>query len=149
MTYPLILVRFVIKKINQRKSLFVIDLWCLEFDLVKFSFTTVIVDVFCLVSHPCSTKISASPQRMKMVQNHQYWFYGWERKVDSRWCVRAHSLVWLQQLPFCELVSSNIIEWDEAIDRYDLPKDTPIGEGLFNQIEEKMVLDITLKVLQN
>ena len=53
------------------------------------------------------------------------------------------------ELPFCELVSSNIIEWDEAIDRCDLPKDAPIGEGFFNEIEEKMVLDITLKVLQN
>jgi len=44
------------------------------------------------VSHPWSAKISASPQRMKMVQNGQYWFYGWERKVDELWCVRAHPL---------------------------------------------------------
>lgn len=53
------------------------------------------------------------------------------------------------ELPFCELISSNIIEWDEAINRCDLSKDSPIGEGHFNQLEEKMVLDITLKVLQN
>ncbi len=53
------------------------------------------------------------------------------------------------ELPFCELISSSIIEWDEAINRCDLPKDAPIGEGYFNVIEEKMVLDITLKVLQN
>lgn len=53
------------------------------------------------------------------------------------------------EIPFCELVSSQIIEWDEAIDRVRIPADAPIGEGFFNQIEEKMVLDITLKVLQN
>jgi hypothetical protein len=53
------------------------------------------------------------------------------------------------ELPFCELVSSKIIEWDEAIDRVHLPDSSPIGEGFFTTIEEKMVLDITLKVLQN
>ncbi|HZG59773.1 MAG TPA: DUF3794 domain-containing protein [Anoxybacillus sp.] len=53
------------------------------------------------------------------------------------------------ELPFCELISSKIIEWDEAIDRVHLPDSAPIGEGYFSTIEEKMVLDITLKVLQN
>jgi hypothetical protein len=54
------------------------------------------------------------------------------------------------ELPFCELISSKIIEWDEAINRVDLPNsETPIGEGYFTKVEEKMVVDITLKVLQN
>ncbi|MBD1381945.1 CsxC family protein [Metabacillus arenae] len=53
------------------------------------------------------------------------------------------------ELPFCELVSSKIIEWDEAIDRVTLPNDSPIGEGYFSKIEEKMVVDFKLKVLQN
>lgn len=53
------------------------------------------------------------------------------------------------ELPFCELISSKIIEWDEAIDRIPFPTSAPIGEGIFTKIEEKMVLDITLKVLQN
>ncbi|UQD51878.1 DUF3794 domain-containing protein [Bacillus methanolicus] len=53
------------------------------------------------------------------------------------------------ELPFCELISSKIIEWDEATDRLPLPDPAPIGEGYFSTIEEKMVLDITLKVLQN
>ncbi|MBS4192721.1 DUF3794 domain-containing protein [Bacillus sp. FJAT-49705] len=53
------------------------------------------------------------------------------------------------ELPFCELISSKIIEWDEAIDRVPFPDSAPLGEGIFTKIEEKMVLDITLKVLQN
>jgi hypothetical protein len=53
------------------------------------------------------------------------------------------------ELPFCELVSSQIIEWDEAIDRQPLPTASPIDEGYFNKIEEKMVIDFTVRVLQN
>lgn len=53
------------------------------------------------------------------------------------------------ELPFCELLSSKIIEWDEAIDRTPFPRSAPIGEGVFTEIEEKMVLDISIKVLQN
>jgi hypothetical protein len=53
------------------------------------------------------------------------------------------------EIPYCELVSSKIIEWDEAIDRSPLPYSGPIGEGCFRTIEEKMVIDICVKVLQN
>ncbi|RSK27756.1 DUF3794 domain-containing protein [Bacillus sp. HMF5848] len=53
------------------------------------------------------------------------------------------------ELPFCEMISSNIIEWDEAIDRMPLPNHSPIHEGYFTKIEEKMVLDITVRILQN
>ncbi|SFB09373.1 MULTISPECIES: CsxC family protein [unclassified Bacillus (in: firmicutes)] len=53
------------------------------------------------------------------------------------------------ELPFCELISSKIIEWDEAIDREPLPVSSPLDEGVFTKIEEKMVVDFTLKVLQN
>ncbi len=53
------------------------------------------------------------------------------------------------EIPFCELISSKIIEWDEAVDRTPLPSSAPLGEGTFRTIEEKMVLDLTLKVLQN
>jgi Domain of unknown function (DUF3794) len=53
------------------------------------------------------------------------------------------------ELPFCELISSRIIEWDEALDRQPLPTASPLDEGFFTEIEEKMVVDFTLKVLQN
>jgi hypothetical protein len=53
------------------------------------------------------------------------------------------------ELPFCELISSKIIEWDEAVDRVPLTDSAPIGEGMFTKVEEKMVIDLTLKVLQN
>ncbi|TCJ03615.1 DUF3794 domain-containing protein [Cytobacillus praedii] len=50
------------------------------------------------------------------------------------------------ELPYCELISSNIIEWDEAIDRCPLPYH--LGEGTFTKMEEKMVVDLIIKVLQ-
>jgi hypothetical protein len=52
------------------------------------------------------------------------------------------------QFPFCELVSSNIIEWDEAIDRKPLPGKAPFEEGAFHNIVEKMFLEFTVKILQ-
>lgn len=54
------------------------------------------------------------------------------------------------ELPFCELISANIFEFDEFIDRrrphHD---DLPFEEKFFKEIEEKMVVQITLKLLQN
>lgn len=59
------------------------------------------------------------------------------------------STQYYNELPYCELVSSKIIEWDEAIDRKMIGKDAPLAEGVFRTIEEKMVLDFTLRVIQN
>lgn len=53
------------------------------------------------------------------------------------------------QLPFCELLDSNIVEWDEAVDRTPLPGHAPFEEGTFQNIVEKMFLEFTIKVLQN
>lgn len=53
------------------------------------------------------------------------------------------------QLPFCELVSSNITEWDEAVDRQPLPNHGPFEEGTFQTIVEKMFLQFTIKILQH
>ncbi|PAV30533.1 DUF3794 domain-containing protein [Virgibacillus profundi] len=50
-------------------------------------------------------------------------------------------------LPFCELVRNNIIEWDEATDRETF-EDGPVGEGFFQNIVEKMTLNFTIRVLQ-
>lgn len=54
------------------------------------------------------------------------------------------------QLPFCELLSSRIVEWDESTNRStDLFGNGPVGEGLFDRLVEKMMLNFTIKVLQN
>lgn len=48
----------------------------------------------------------------------------------------------------CELLSSHIVEWDEAIDRTSV-LNGPFEEGVFQNVVEKMFLDFTIKVLQN
>ncbi|AZU64745.1 CsxC family protein [Neobacillus mesonae] len=53
------------------------------------------------------------------------------------------------QLPYCELIDSHIVEWDEAIDRRPLPNHKPFEEGTFQNIVEKMFLEFTVKILQN
>lgn len=60
------------------------------------------------------------------------------------------------ELPFCELLASKFIEFDEALDRqmghvFDHNGeclDAPFEEGTFTKIEEKMVVELTIKVLQ-
>lgn len=52
------------------------------------------------------------------------------------------------ELPFCELISSRILEWDEATDRQPLPNHAPFEEGSFQNAVEKMFLEFTIKVLQ-
>lgn len=53
------------------------------------------------------------------------------------------------QLPFCELLESNITEWDEAVDRKPLPGNAPFEEGTFQEVVEKVFLRFTIKILQN
>ena len=62
------------------------------------------------------------------------------------------------ELPFVELISATFTEFDLSIGRtpgvVTVPTPTPtvappFEEGTFTMIEEKMVIDITLKVLQN
>lgn len=61
------------------------------------------------------------------------------------------------ELPYCELISSKFIEYDESLDRkmgrvFDSDgnqlEDVPFEEGTFTKIEEKMVVELKLKVLQ-
>jgi len=54
------------------------------------------------------------------------------------------------ELPFCDLVSANIYEFDEFIGRQSPHQDNlPFEEKYFKVIEEKMVVELTLKLLQN
>ncbi|WP_200898515.1 CsxC family protein [Gottschalkia purinilytica] len=59
------------------------------------------------------------------------------------------STEFFNELPFCELICSRIVEFDEFLDRYRPSKgDLPFEEKLFDKIEEKMVIFLTLKILQ-
>ncbi|MBB6214744.1 hypothetical protein HNQ80_000827 [Anaerosolibacter carboniphilus] len=60
------------------------------------------------------------------------------------------STEYFNELPFCELISSRIVEFDEQLcrtrpDGYKMP----FEEKQFKSIEEKMVIFLTLKILQN
>jgi hypothetical protein len=59
------------------------------------------------------------------------------------------STQYYNQVPFCELISSNITEWDEAVDRKKLPGQSPFEEGAFHTVLEKMFLEFNIKILQN
>ncbi|MEC2394852.1 DUF3794 domain-containing protein [Bacillus toyonensis] len=60
--------------------------------------------------------------------------------------------------PYCKLISSSIVDYNEAIDRcigkvnfgcdWKECKKSPFEEGTFTKLEEKMVINLTLKVLQ-
>lgn len=60
------------------------------------------------------------------------------------------------ELPFVELISSEIFEFDEFLDRtmgdahdiFGKKMEVPFEEATFTKLEEKMVVDLTLKVLQ-
>ncbi|MBD1381946.1 DUF3794 domain-containing protein [Bacillus sp. IB182487] len=53
------------------------------------------------------------------------------------------------QLPFCELLRSRIVEWDESTDREPLPDHGPFEEGIFHNLVEKMFLRFDIRILQN
>lgn len=54
------------------------------------------------------------------------------------------------ELPFCELITASIFEFDEFIGRHKpYCTELPFEEKLFSQLEEKMVIELTLKLLQN
>lgn len=59
------------------------------------------------------------------------------------------STEFFNDLPFCKLISSRIVEFDEYLHR-DRPRhvDLPVGEKLFTKIEEKMVIILRLQLLQ-
>jgi len=64
--------------------------------------------------------------------------------------MKKASTEFFNERPFCELISATITEFDEFLNRM-----RPVGVALpfeeieFATIEEKMVIDLTIKVLQN
>jgi len=54
------------------------------------------------------------------------------------------------ELPYCDLVSANFYEFDEYVGRHSSHDEKlPFEEKFFRDIEEKMVIQLTLKLLQN
>lgn len=53
------------------------------------------------------------------------------------------------EMPYCDLISANIFEFDEYIgDRRTYQNNMPFEEKLFSRIEERMVIELRLKLLQ-
>ncbi|SCY67640.1 CsxC family protein [Alkaliphilus peptidifermentans] len=60
------------------------------------------------------------------------------------------STEFFNELPYCELINSRIVEFDEFLNRKHPSKiKLPFDEKVFNSIEEKMVIFLTIKLLQN
>ena len=60
-----------------------------------------------------------------------------------------NSTEYFNMLPYCDLIASNIVEFDEFINRRRPDGvDLPFEERLFTQIEEKMVIQLSLRLLQ-
>ncbi|SHK82307.1 CsxC family protein, partial [Desulforamulus aeronauticus] len=58
------------------------------------------------------------------------------------------SVEYFNELPYCELISSRIVQYDEFLNRQKVNKEAPFEEHLFTRIEEKMILTLTVKLLQ-
>ncbi|SKC70008.1 CsxC family protein [Maledivibacter halophilus] len=59
-----------------------------------------------------------------------------------------NSTEYYNDLPYCELVNSSIINLDEYLNR-KIIRNGPIQEGVFEEFEEKMTINIVLRVLQH
>lgn len=57
------------------------------------------------------------------------------------------STEYYNDLPYCELVQSKIIDVNEYLNR-KIIKDGPLEEGVFRKLEEKMVINLVLIILQ-
>lgn len=53
------------------------------------------------------------------------------------------------ELPNCELVSARIVEYDEYLNRTNIPEAVPLERGEFIKVQEETILLLTLKILQN
>ncbi|MDF2548818.1 MAG: hypothetical protein K0R93_3716 [Anaerosolibacter sp.] len=60
------------------------------------------------------------------------------------------STEFFNELPFCDLVSARIVEFDEYLNpTHPSGIKVPFAERYFESIEEKMVIYLTLKIMQN
>lgn len=87
----------------------------------------------------CSTAVSFFTQPLDPIENTKEVFQYLENDLSI---FNQLSEEFFNEIPFCKLLSSKIVEFDELIS----PEDS---ENNFIQIQEKMVVEIRLEVLQN
>lgn len=109
-----------------------------------------VTEIKCFLKKPINPEVNKRSEFDFLISDSLPIGYPEKDEFQSKDLSQFHqnSTQYYNELPYCELLSSHIIEWDEAIDRCDI-KGVPLGEGLFKRVEEKMVVDITLKVIQN
>jgi hypothetical protein len=113
----------------------------------------------CVVTIPAGAFL-APPQRPVLNTRGEYDFHI-SRELGHGYPEKDHLLTsdlsqfhqqsnqFYNEFPFCELISSSINEWDEAIDRKPLHGYYPsLNEGYFHTLVEKVFLQFTIKVLQ-
>ncbi|MCL6639721.1 MAG: hypothetical protein K6T80_08625 [Firmicutes bacterium] len=121
----------------------------------------------CTVDVPfsCSTPVTfngATPATLNLNTREEFEFFRTQDLSDREFAEKDFLLSgdmsefnqisqeYFNELPFCELISARIVEYDELINRIrPVHTKLPFEEKEFKQIEEKMVLFITLKILQN
>lgn len=58
------------------------------------------------------------------------------------------STEYYNDLPYCEMINSSIIDVNEYLNR-KIIRNGPLNEGVFEEFEEKMSVNIVLRILQN
>ena len=87
----------------------------------------------------CSTDVNFFTQPLDPIENTKEMFQYLESNLST---FHQISEEFFNELPFCKLLSSKIVEFDECIKLKD-------SKNEFIQIQEKMVVQIRLEVLQN
>ena len=101
------------------------------------------------------------PAPVRFNKKHEFQFFRTQDLPDTQFAEKdqllsgdlsefnEESFEFFNELPFCQLIHTRIVEFDELINRRPLPGSAPFEERVFEEIEEKMVIDLTLKILQN
>lgn len=116
---------------------------------VPFSCTTP-VDFNGIAPLPPKTNCSKEFEYLKTEEISQFGFAEKDKLMSGD--LREFNQIskeFFNELPFCELIKARIVEFDEQINPVHPDKcDVPFEEKKFTKIEEKMVIYLTLKLLQ-
>ncbi|GGH71445.1 hypothetical protein GCM10010978_07390 [Compostibacillus humi] len=150
--FPLFLRGFVRKNIQYATPVYEPNGECVESELK--SFTT-------RVEFECMTTIEEldNPVVLPVANDSTEYDFARTKKLGTGFPEKDHfhssdisqfhqeSERFYNDFPYCELVSDEILEWDEAIDRQTYG-DAPVGEGTFQKVVEKMRLNFVIRILQ-